>query len=264
MKPIITLTTIPTRLQTFHEYSLKYCIDSLMNQNYDDYEIHFNIPFVNKLTNDEYIIPEWLKNLVGEKLKIFRIETDLGPLTKILPTLERISDPEQIIIVLDDDLIYHSDLIKEQVNNQIKWDNPVGYDGIRSIDAYFGDVRDHFFTSNYKDSRVCILQHYKSVSYKRRHFDDDIFQFCMDNFSWSDDLVIAAYFSSKKIPRIATYHIDDPKFNSLDEWRDGGGVTTFPVIRHTAHETFEGCNLYRQKEIDDNGHKLYSFIDNGY
>jgi hypothetical protein len=264
MKPIITLTTIPTRLKTIHEYGLKYCIESLMNQNCDDYEIHFNIPLVNRLTNKEYGIPEWLQEQVGDKLKIFRIQEDIGPLTKLIPTLERINDPEQIIIVLDDDLVYHPDLINEHLNNQVKWDLPVGYDGIHSIDVHFEDMRDHFCTSNYMDTRVNVLQHYKSVSYKRRHFGDDFVEFCMDNFSWSDDLVVAAYFSSKKITRIATYHVDDPQFNSLEEWQSRGGVTTFPVIRHTAHETFEGCNLYRQNEVEDNSHKLHIFINNGY
>ena len=51
------------------------------------------------------------------KIKIFRTE-DLGPATKLIPTVERITDPETIIIVCDDDLVYHPDMIKEHIKNQ--------------------------------------------------------------------------------------------------------------------------------------------------
>ena len=40
-KPVLTLTTIPTRLISDYGYDIKYCLESLLNQNYDDYEIHF-------------------------------------------------------------------------------------------------------------------------------------------------------------------------------------------------------------------------------
>ena len=135
---------------------------------------------------------------------------------------------------------------------------------MRSKDNFFGDVRDYYYTSNYKSSRVDILQHYKSVSYKRRFFENDFFTFVNDNFSWNDDLLFAAYFSYKKRDRIATFHISDPQFKTLDEWSVGGGVTTFPVIRHTNHESIEGCNIFRGNKIDDNGDALFKIIDAGY
>ena len=50
-KPILSLTTIPTRLVSDYGYDIKYCLESLLNQNYNDYEIHFNIPYVFKKTN---------------------------------------------------------------------------------------------------------------------------------------------------------------------------------------------------------------------
>jgi hypothetical protein len=63
MKAIVTLTTIPSRLvSTYHE-DIKVCLDSLLNQDFEDYEIHFNIPYFFKLTEEEYIIPEWLNDL---------------------------------------------------------------------------------------------------------------------------------------------------------------------------------------------------------
>lgn len=265
---VVTLTTIPVRLIEQIELGIKSCIDSLINQRYDNYEIHFNIPYKNILTNQEYIIPEWLTEI--KKVQIFRTE-DLGPATKLIPTVERVQEPDAIIIVVDDDIVYHTRMVKEQVYNQEKWkEEVIGYDGLRSRGDngehahFFGDVRDYYYTSNYRDSKVDIIQHYKSVSYKRRYFEDDFFNFCKQYHSWSDDLLLSGYFSMKQRDRIATFHPSDKKFDTHDEWIREGGVVSFPVLRSTNHGSQEGCNIFRAQKIDDNGRELYRFIDNGY
>ena len=104
---ILSLTTIPQRLNYHNESGgLKPVIDRLLNLSYGNYEIHLNIPYVNKKNQSEYIIPEWLNLIDNPKLKIFRTD-DYGSITKILPTLMRIDEnSEQIIITLDDDLEY--------------------------------------------------------------------------------------------------------------------------------------------------------------
>jgi hypothetical protein len=269
---IVTFTTIPTRLISNHQFDIRYCIDSLLNQSHEgDYQVHINIPYVCKKTNTEYVIPEWLTDLESSnsKLKIFRTE-DYGPLTKLLPTIERIEDGDTIIIVVDDDLVYHNDMVKEHIINQSKWPNsPVGYDGIRSrnedgtFSNYFGDTRDHFYSGTHKDSRVDILQHYKTISYKRRFFGEDFKDFIEQYYSWSDDLLVSAYFASKKIDRYATYYENDEIFVPYDEWLANVGKT-FPLIQSTHHESVEGCNLFRKDNDDDNSGQLYKFIDTGY
>lgn len=264
---IVTLTTIPSRLSSPEEQGIKACIDSLVNQSYESYEIHFNIPYSNKLTGQNYVIPDWLEKT--ERVKIFRTE-DLGPVTKLLPTVKRIEDPEKIIIVVDDDLVYHHDMVATQIENQKKWkESPVGYDGIRSRDkngnfsSFFGDSRDYYYTSQKSVSRVDILQHYKSVSYKRRFFEEDFEEFVKENYSWEDDLLIAAYMSHKKRDRVVETHDSIPELTTFDDWINKGGVSTFPVLRHTHHETLEGCNLFRQQKKDEEKN-LYRFIDTGY
>ena len=49
-----------------------------------------------------------------------------------------------------------------------------------------------------------------------------------------------------------------------EEWSTKGGVQTFPVVNHTQHASYEGCNVFRQDRLDDNGSKLWKFIDYGY
>jgi hypothetical protein len=270
-KTVVSLTTIPTRLISEYEYDIKYCLESLINQTYDDYEIHFNIPYFFKKTNEEYIIPEWLKKMTQEhnKLKIFRTD-DYGTITKSLPTILRVTKPETIIIVVDDDLVYNSELVSEHVKNQSKWvNNPVGYDGMRSrnedgtFSSYFKDSRDYYFSATHKDSRVDILQHYKSISYKRRYFEDDFESYILDNNHWNDDLLVSSYFAAKKVDRIVTFYEKDKVCKTYEEWQNNVGIS-FPIIRHTQHRSDEGCNVERAKKSDESEKKFYKLIDKCY
>ena len=62
-KVILTMTTIPNRLNNTTENSgIGPVIKRLTTLSYDNYELHLNIPYRNKKTGEEYIIPEWLKN----------------------------------------------------------------------------------------------------------------------------------------------------------------------------------------------------------
>ena len=267
----VTLTTLPTRLNSkYGDLGMKSCIESLLDQSYiNKYQIHINIPTEHKHSGEKYLLPDWLITLRlanQSKIKIFHEGEDIGPATKLVPTVSRLTDPENIIIVVDDDLVYHRDMVAEQVANQKKYENSiVGYDGLRAVEPIFNDTRDYYFTANYATSKVDILQHYKSVSYKRKYFEDDFFDFIEENLTWHDDLLIAAYFAYKKRDRIATYHESDTKFESFEEWQSQGGVQTFPVLRHTHHESDEGCNVYRNEKIEDNSYKLFTkYIDIGY
>ena len=271
--PVITLTTIPSRLESTSDLGFKSCLNSLLEQDWENYQVWINIPLVHSYSGKEYYIPDWLENLVevDDKLKIYRTE-DLGPATKLIPTVERISDPDQIIIVVDDDLVYHEDMIKEQVNNQNKWpESIVGYDGIggRTEEGErlkaFGDSRDHYCVSIRMNVKVNIIQHYKTVSYKRRFFEEDFFDFCKEWLTWDDDKLMASYFSHKRRDRRVTFHESEPTFSSWEEWLKKGGVQTFPVLRHTNHDLKEGCYFYR-KETDGKFFDKYfkQFIDKGY
>lgn len=265
-KVIVTLTTLPSRL-TIEELDsgIKSNIYSLLNQDYKgEYEVHFNVPSILKYTGEEYIIPKWIREIAKDnpKFKIFDGLEDLGPITKLAYTLQRITNPETIIIVCDDDLVYHPGMIQEQVNNQNKYFNTaVGYDGQKALDpTVFDDVRNHYVVSVYKDIEVNILQHYKTVSYRRRFFGDDFITDFMYH-SWSDDILVSAYMSKQGIKKLVTHYTHEEPLYTLEEWRAKGGVTTFPVLGHTTHKREEGCTLYRDAQLDDN--HVY-FVKAGY
>jgi len=254
MKAVITLTTIPSRLQDEDLGGIKKCIQSLITQNFDNYEVHFNIPYIYKYSKEEYNIPEWLIETAeaNPTLKIFRGE-DYGAITKIADTIKRIKDPETIIITADDDLIYHPDMVLEQYKNQTeRFDNcAVGYDGLRALQPTFSDIRDYYVVSIDRNVKVNILQHYKTVSYRRKYFEEDFFIDFLDK-SWADDITVSAYMGKQGIEKIVTFYTKEHIPSSKEEWSKIGGVTTFPVLAHTNHSREEGCFLYRDKEVSDN------------
>lgn len=264
-KAIVTLTTIPSRIVQDYETGIKSNIDSLINQEYDgDWEIHFNVPEKLNLTGEPYIIPDWMRELAATnpKFKLFEGLEDLGTVTKLAHTIKRVEDPETIIIVCDDDLVYHPKMIEEQVKNQEKYeDTAVGYDGVRAEDpTVFDDIRNYYVVSVYKNIYVNHLQHYKTISYKRKWFEEDFFTDFIDK-SWNDDISVAAYMGKQGIKKMVTFHPDDPVLTTIEEWRALGGVQTFPVLRHTSHEGMEGCNIRRHNNEDAN--YMY-FVEKGY
>ena len=244
-KVIITLTTIKGRLKDTHPDGIMACIESLCTQTHGSYEVHFNVPHRCRFSNEELVIPDWLiaaqtKHL---HLKVFRVD-DAGPITKILPTLYRVTEPDTILIVVDDDLVYHQDMVAEHIIQQERFENKcvIGYDGLGSKNgAVFNDVRDHYVTSIYRDVEVKIVQHYKSVSYYRSYFDETFFTDFLGKTA-SDDILLSAYTGKKGIIKMIVPYEKEPQLLTLEDWRAKGGVTTFPVLRHTWHEQFQGCS----------------------
>lgn len=271
---IVTLTTLPTRIVQDYDHGIRSCLMSLINQNYEgDYEIHFNVPVKYNFTGEDFIVPEWISQLSVDYpyFKIFRTE-DYGPVTKLVPTLRRTEEKsfwDTIIIVCDDDLVYHPGMVSEHVMNQLNYQmTACGYDGVRAEYPQFGDVRDHYVVTVPFDMEVNHLQHYKTVSYRRNWFGEDFFTDFVGT-CWNDDILVAAYMGKKGIRRLVRTYDGEPKLITYDDWSEGkdgikGGVESFPVLRHTAHEGREGCNLYREtmsKEVDD---AYARFRDLGY
>lgn len=92
---VLSLTTSPLRID-----KIKQVLDNIHPLTYD--VICLNIPQKYKRTGEEYVIPEWM--LSYPKLVINRIDTDLGPITKVVPAMERF--PDSFIVSIDDDILY--------------------------------------------------------------------------------------------------------------------------------------------------------------
>lgn len=103
---VISLSTIPDRIHLIGP-----TLASLLDQSVRVDEIAINVPYISRkgLT---YHIPRWLKDM--KTVTIHRVDKDEGPATKLLPTLRRES-PHTRIIVVDDDNIYNSGMLKHLI-----------------------------------------------------------------------------------------------------------------------------------------------------
>lgn len=252
-KVIVSLTTVPNRLHEKQDHmGTRIGFKTILNQQYDNYEIHFNIPYKYNKTGEEFQIPDWLKNLEKEynNLFIYRTE-DYGPITKILPTLERVDDPNSIIITVDDDLFYMNGLIEAHLNAREKYpDYAIGFAGISSLDGSC-----HFCTTLKKDTRVKVLEGYKSVSYKRSFFNLEEFKSNFYKKSWNDDYTLSAYMGYKNIPKIVISYSGDTDFSPR--------VESFPVIGHTPIDR-GGCSLYREMDNTESEKNISEWYKLGY
>ncbi len=149
----------------------------------------------------------------------------------------------------DDDLVYHSDMIKEHVKNQSERDCAFGYDSLGTYEPKFNDVRDHYVVSVPFEMSGKILQHYKTVSYKRRYFDNDFFTDFVGKTK-SDDILLSAYMQKQGILRRVMPYDGEEKLLTLEQWQSKGGVTTFPIIRHIHHDSGDGCRDPRAESIE--------------
>ncbi len=104
---VISLTSIPDRV-----LRLAPTLYSILTQSVKVDEIRINLPY-KSLKGQEYIIPPWLEQC--QNIKIYRVEKDLGPATKLLPTLKD-EKPNTCIIIIDDDRIYGSNFVYHMVN----------------------------------------------------------------------------------------------------------------------------------------------------
>lgn len=101
---VVSLTTIPSRLPLIVP-----TIKSLMRQSVAPSRIILNIPSASLREGRPYVVPEFLERLGA--VEINRCP-DLGPATKLLPSLQRLP-PDLPILVVDDDRIYHRTVLAD-------------------------------------------------------------------------------------------------------------------------------------------------------
>ena len=196
---IVTLSTVPNRLlDPAPDRGTKVGLKTILEQSFKNYMVYFNIPYKYKNDNIDINIPDWLRTYQNtyNNLVINRTE-DYGPITKILPTLEKIDNSDTIIITVDDDLFYMDGFIESHLNARMKYpDYAIGYAGISAVDGSC-----HFCTSLQQDTRVKVLEGYKTVSYQRKFFDINELKTLFLDKTWNDDMILSAYMGYKKIGR---------------------------------------------------------------
>lgn len=168
---IASLTTLPNRITR-----IKNALDSIVDQ-VDSIEI--NIPYKCKRTNEDYIIPEWLESY--PKLTIFR-EEDIGPLTKIVPTLKRHQD--KYIISIDDDVNYTPTIVQDLKRAC----------GINQVSSASGILINNKTYSQSKSCNVSALEGFAGIMYPPRIYQNfEYFEKTNTNIDCylSDDVILS-------------------------------------------------------------------------
>ncbi|KNC81978.1 hypothetical protein SARC_05727 [Sphaeroforma arctica JP610] len=100
---VVSFTTTPNRIKFLYRV-----LHAIKAQDLQPDAIYINVPKVSRRTGQEYVVPDWIVKHPNITVNIARI--DYGPATKLLPTLEIETDPETIIIVIDDDVSFATTL----------------------------------------------------------------------------------------------------------------------------------------------------------
>lgn len=193
MRIVASLTTIPSRI-----YYIEPVLLSLLEQPFD--MIYLNIPKKTR-KNQEYSIPSFLTNLQKTgKLTINRCE-DYGPITKLLPTLERETDNNTYIVTFDDDRIVAKNTLQTILHYIQQFPNAVlSFSGwkIGSFPFYL-----EWHDNRLNSEAIDWVQGCHSITYPRKVLDkNEILSFMPELFR-HDDHRISAYLETKKVPKIA-------------------------------------------------------------
>lgn len=93
-------------------------IESILNQTYEDFVLWLT------LSSDEFPdkqLPEFFKNFQDERIHIFWIKDNIKSMKKVFPILKYFSGEDDIIITVDDDVIYDKYFIENRLNDFKKW-----------------------------------------------------------------------------------------------------------------------------------------------
>jgi len=197
---VLSLTTTPDRLP-FIQPTLK----CLVNQTRAADAIYLNLPYYLKRTGEPYLLPKWLSEY--PEVTVNRCD-DVGPATKLIPTLEREKDPETLIIVVDDDIWYPPYLVLKYLKYSSKFPEEV----LTLGGVVLGTKKNKFRLSLLDNVRNVLLPHvfivcgHASYVVRRKFFADDFSSFLEASFYEkscfvSDDLTISYYLETQGVKK---------------------------------------------------------------
>lgn len=168
-----------------------------------------------KEVNSETQIPGDAKMLEKQfpgVVKVLPARKDFGPATKLLPTLEVETDPETIIITIDDDTYYSTTTVAELEEEMLR--RP-GYVVVRSCENTYWDAKKNPPRKGWREWKlsegVCkgFITAYASAAYRRGYLDDLVFdqdrapKGCLHH----DDIWFSAHLWLRNVPIWVLNHV---------------------------------------------------------
>lgn len=196
MKFYASLTTIPSRLP-----HIGLCIKYILRDKGFE-QVILNVP-EKTLSGKTYPEEELtkLQNTFGERLHINRIPKDFGPITKLVGCLDLVTDPEDVVVVFDDDrqlMKSITGLIGDRISGEIN--------SVYSLGGWCFGTGYRIRVDNLVDEEVDSLMGTTCIAFQRKLIDkDDLLNYKSTDqrLIKLDDLRISGYLSSRGIRRVS-------------------------------------------------------------
>lgn len=210
---VISFTTLPHRI-----HKIEPMINSVLDQTVRPTRIFLNLPEKTQ-KGKKYVLPGFIED--NSFIAVRVIKKDLGPATKLLPTLE--SEPAALIVVVDDDQVYPVNLIENYLRYHQEfpdealtlcgWKVPEAFDHSRRQILRGAGLSVFDPNGNITEPQhVDILQGASSYMVQRRFFRDDLFDYkgAPEGAFYSDDIWISGQLAlngvgCKVIPASSAY-----------------------------------------------------------
>lgn len=243
---VVSFTTLPHRIG-----KIRPMIRSVMDQTVRPSRIILNIPRKTR-GGVRYQIPEFIQS--NPAVLVREIEEDLGPATKLLPTL--MTETEALILVLDDDQIYPQNLVENYLHYHrlfpgdaltvCGWKVPEGFDHSGRVIWRGGGLQITDPKGNIMEPQIVdIVQGVSSYLVKRSFFADSVFDYqnAPEAAFYSDDIWISGHLAANQtVSRVVPSHAPYLRLELL-------GLMNGPSLLRTVNR--DGTNnavLYRYFE----------------
>lgn len=221
---ILSLTTIPERVGTLNRV-----LDSLVAQRGVAFEVHVNVQ-EGTVINERHPDP---------RVKYFDVPNE-GPISKLLGTLRRVTDPAQRLVIVDDDHLYHPAMLAvyaEYLAHPMFERAALGFQGL-----IFNRTADRFdcilTLPPGTHQPVEYLQGFKSACYRRDHFPV-AFTEGWAHTHWADDWTLGSWCGAAGIPSVVVSYREETDLTPR--------AISFPVVAEIPHEA-NGCADHREQD----------------
>jgi hypothetical protein len=210
---VVSFTTLPSRIKNAQKV-----IKSVLAGSIQPAKIYLNLPKISKRENDTYKVPKDIEEFVNV------CEDDYGPITKLYPVLEKETDPDTVIICIDDDKEYSPYLLEHLLKSSEEFpDSCVCVSGWNYINIANLVALPIKFPIPNLAKQVEILQCYNGVLYKRSFFKDLSLlrkMMAVTKYRTVDDIIISMYLQRQNVPIVCVPGHVNNKSLSEDEYKD--------------------------------------------
>lgn len=225
----------------------------------ESYKIILNIPN-NFINYENATIPDWVLNFIKQynNILLIRDDIDYGPISNIIYPLKHLNLNNDILIVIDDDHLYHEDMIEYHLKklNEYPKNHSICFRGNHPLELrtwYSNEVKVGklynscvLFPTQY-DLYLKFPDHWHSVSYWTKNLDiNKLLDTTFLSMTWNNDLLMGYYGWKYNILYLCANYLKETDYRPVNY--DGRGANSFPIKQMLPYESDSGCNLFRAKD----------------